>query len=306
MDRVFGRFRYVFLPSVWMLQQGSRTAQAVGLRFGCYEKAIRVEKDLRSPSRADENCFSADSAAYVSLLRECGRKKSLEIGRRVHAHIIKGGFNVGVYLGNHLILMYKKCQNVVDARRVFDRMPRRNVFSWNAMIGVYVQHRQYKEAYRLFQQMQKEGVQPDAITFVSILSSCASLDSRALGKLIHAHSLNRKHECDNVVGNALINMYWKCGSIDDACGMFAKMPARNVVSWNSMIGGYARHGHSEEAFRLLLQMHRDGVEPNDITFICILIAFASSEALALGKLVHAFIIGAGFKSDVLGNALVNM
>eukprot|EP00249_Psilotum_nudum_P012846 c24006_g5_i1 orf=3-344(+) len=112
--------------------------------------------------------------------------------------------------------MYGKCGSHENARRIFDKMSERNVVSWNVMIGAYAQHGCGEEAFKLFRRMQIEGVKPNKVTFISMLSACSDPSAMAENMLIHACIIERGLESDVVVGNAIVNMYGKCGRIDDA------------------------------------------------------------------------------------------
>eukprot|EP00249_Psilotum_nudum_P004184 c17726_g1_i2 orf=362-1369(+) len=203
--------------------------------------------------------------------------------------------------------MYNKCESVMDARQIFDKMPGRDIFSWNAMISGYSNHGQGEEAVKVFQQMQREGFNPNKVTFISILRACGSTGMVACGKLVHGLVLNTGLEQDVAVANALLSMYGKCGSVEIARKVFYMMPVRDVISWNAMIAVYAWHGQVKEATELLLKMQQGGVEPNRITFVSILRAFTVPETVPLGKLVHAHIIDRGIDRDVMvANALVSM
>eukprot|EP00249_Psilotum_nudum_P016749 c25971_g4_i1 orf=1-417(-) len=138
------------------------------------------------------------------------------------------------------------------------------------MIAAYSQNGHGKEALDLFRQMQCKNVASDRITFISVLDACASLAALAEGKANHAGIIDKGYETDVVVGNALVNMYGKCGSLDDAGSVFSKMSQRDVVSWNTMIATYAQNGNGRKAFKLFRQMQLTGVKPNNITFISIL------------------------------------
>ena len=151
--------------------------------------------------------------------------------------------------------MYAKCGSIRDARLVFDEMGKRNVISWNAMIVGYAQNGHCEEAFEVFRQMQRVGMKPDQITYMSILNACACPVALERGREVHAHIIDAGLQSDVRVGTALVNMYAKCGSIRDARLVFDKMGNRNVISWNAMIAGYAQHGHCEEAFEVFRQMH---------------------------------------------------
>eukprot|EP01018_Ginkgo_biloba_P030678 Gb_05649 [translate_table: standard] len=200
-----------------------------------------------------------DCSTYASLLRGCSNRKALPEGRLVHAHIIERGCQIGVFLGNTLVLMYAGCGSLMDARRILDEMPIRNVVSWTAMIAEYTQNGHVDEALALYYQMQRTGIQPNQFTFSSVLPACASLAALRHGKEIHDDIIRSGFQSNVFVGSALVDMYVKCGSLEDARKVFDKLPDRNVVSWNAMIAGYAHNGHVDEALKLFQKMPKRDV-----------------------------------------------
>ena len=166
----------------------------------------------------------------------------------------------------------QKSGSIDDARLVFDRMVERDVVTWTVMIGGLAQHGFGYEAFSLFLQMQKGGFVPNAITYVSILSAFASAGAVKWVKEVHSHALRAGLESDLRVGTALVNMYAKSGSIDDARLVFDRMVVRDVVTWTVMIGGLAQHGCGQEALLLFGRMIAEGVRPNGVTFLATLSA----------------------------------
>ncbi|KAJ7533582.1 hypothetical protein O6H91_13G056000 [Diphasiastrum complanatum] len=245
--------------------------------------------------------------AYVGLLKACATRKALVEGKRVHALMVKSGLDSNIFLCNTLVDMYAKCGSVFDARKVFNTMPEHNVFSWTAIISAYADHRQDEEAIILFQRMQNTGIAPDKIAYVVVLKACARIAAVEQGKQLHSDISKRGFETDVVVGNTLVDMYAKCGCIEDACGVFNKLSGRNVVSWSVMIAGYAQQGLGNEALALYEQMKQKGVQPDNVTYVVLLKACASITALEHGKQIHSHIIKNGFELDVImGSALVDM
>ncbi|XP_057821646.2 pentatricopeptide repeat-containing protein At3g12770 [Cryptomeria japonica] len=246
---------------------------------------------------------------FSSVLSAC---REAQVGKQLHARAITHGFHSDVVVSNavinayvkcgemrdaHKVLShshtnnvvswtsivagYGKCGNIEVARRVFDQMPYRNVVSWNAMIAAYAQQDDGTEALSLFHQM-RQSCPPMTFTFstfATLLSVSARLPSLQQGKLLHAHILKCslfQHK-DVVLESSLVDMYAKCGSIEDARLIFEAMPEKNVVSWTAMIDGYGKHGQAKEALRLFEQMRYQqtsnwGIEPNDVTFLSVLSA----------------------------------
>ncbi|CAK9203539.1 unnamed protein product, partial [Sphagnum troendelagicum] len=245
----------------------------------------------------------------TSILGACCSPAALEQGKQIHACCSKAGFESDIRVGTALVSMYAKCGSVVDAKKVFDKMPTRNTFSWTAMIRAYAREGMYakcgsmedahrifdsmpqrnvvswtamisgyaqqnhsKAAIEVFSQMQREGVKPDRVTFISILDACANLAALQKGKSIHAQILKAGLDSDNGVEIALVNMYAKCGSLVHADQVFDKMLQRDVVVWTVMIVGYAQHGRGKEAIQLFEWMKQEGVKPDSLTFTGLLTA----------------------------------
>ena len=145
---------------------------------------------------------------------------ALDRGREVHAHIIEAGLQSDVHVGTALVNMYAKCGSIRDARLVFDEMVRRDIISWNAMIAGYAQHGQCEEVFEVLRQMQQVDINPNQITYISILNVCACPVALEHGREVHTHIIDAGFQSDVHVGNALVNMYAKCGSIRDAQSSF--------------------------------------------------------------------------------------
>eukprot|EP01018_Ginkgo_biloba_P027015 Gb_10922 [translate_table: standard] len=250
---------------------------------------------------------SVDTSTYVYLLQVCIKKKALSEGKLVHGLMSERGFMPDTLLLNTLVNMYVKCGSLVNARRVFDEMPKRDVCSWTVMLAAYSRHGLAKEALTLFHQMPRTEIQPNQFTFASVLPACANTEALEQGVEIHEEIIKSGFQSDGFVGNALVDMYAKCGSIEEARDVFDKMRKRDVVSWTAMIAGYVLNGQSVEALKFFQQMRLAGVKPNPKTFAIIFPACADLAAVEQGMEIHAEIIRTGFKFDVfMENALVDM
>eukprot|EP00250_Pteridium_aquilinum_P017420 c23625_g10_i1 orf=511-1347(+) len=114
-------------------------------------------------------CIQPSICTFLALLKACSKMKWLERGRKLHADIDDMGYQIDPYIGNSLVGMYAKCGSFVEARETFDKLPVRDVVSWNALITGYVEHGLDKEALLCTKQLQAEGMSPDAITLVCSL-----------------------------------------------------------------------------------------------------------------------------------------
>ncbi|XP_031488234.1 pentatricopeptide repeat-containing protein At2g33680-like [Nymphaea colorata] len=214
----------------------------------------------------------ANHYVFASILRGCTTLFALEEGRQVHASIIKVGLNKIMQVGNSLVDMYAKSFCMNEAEKVFDEMSAQDDVSWNALIRGYSQTGEGDKAFELFEMMKQEEVYPDCFSYVGILSACAGAVSLKKGSSVHACVVQNGLEQDVSIGNALVDMYAKCGSIKDAWKVFERMSSRNVISWNAMVTGCAQHGHADEALDLFQKMQQVGMTPDHITYIAVLSA----------------------------------
>ncbi|XP_024516308.1 pentatricopeptide repeat-containing protein At2g39620 [Selaginella moellendorffii] len=221
-------------------------------------------------------------ATLCAALVACGESGLLDQGRSVHDLIRRraaAGTEPSVQIGTSLITMYAKCGSIEDARLVFDSMAERNEVSWNAMLSGYSQHGHGAQLLHLFRAMLQGGVQPNAVTLLPVVNACSSLAQlRQADEWCTTPPLAAA--CDAMLCNALVYMYGKLGSVEDAWSMFHRCSIRNAVTWNGLITAYARRCsqgqgggggfEAEEAMaglQLLRQMHLEGVPPDRVTFI---------------------------------------
>nr|GLL39181.1 pentatricopeptide repeat-containing protein At3g29230 [Ipomoea trifida] len=171
-----------------------------------------------------------------------------------------------------MISGYCKAGDMEMARMLFDKMPSKNVVSWTIIITGYAEKGLVKEAIGLYTQLQEAGLSLDAGTFVSILAACAESGTLGLGKRVHRTIERSGFSRNTLVCNALIDMYAKCGSLSKALIVFKRTRKKDLVSWNSMIHGFAAHGHGRKALDLFSRMKREGFVPDKVTFLGLLSA----------------------------------
>ncbi|CAK7327338.1 unnamed protein product [Dovyalis caffra] len=197
-------------------------------------------------------------------------------GRELHGFTVRNELGLGLefHLGCCLMGMYSRSNKVDVGRRVFDRMKSRNVYAWTAMINGYVQNGALEEGLVLFHQMQeRDGVEPNKVSLVSILPVCSAVAGLIGVKQIHGYAIRKEFNKDVSLCNALIDMYAKCGSLDRAKQVFEYGSfRRDLISWSSMISGYGLHGKGEEAVFVYNKMLQLGNKPDMMTIIGVLSA----------------------------------
>ncbi|XP_059644099.1 pentatricopeptide repeat-containing protein At4g02750 [Cornus florida] len=184
---------------------------------------------------------------------------------------------------NTMITGYAQGGEIAHARNLFDRMPRRDCISWAAIIAGYAQSGNSEEALRLFIEMKRDGEKLNRSTFTCVLSTCAEIAALEFGKQVHGRLVKAGYESGCFVGNALLAMYCKCGSIDEAYNVFEGLAEKDVVSWNTIIYGYARHGFGKEALKVFESMKSAGIKPDDVTMVGVLSACSHTGLVDRGK-----------------------
>lgn len=255
-----------------------------------------------------------DKFTFPFVIKACLASSLVEKGKEVHMLAIKTGFDKDLYFQNTLLDFYFKCKDLCYGQKMFDRMrvknivswttviaglvssrqldvarvlfeqmPIRNVVSWTAMIDGYARNGRPEEAFELFWRMQLENVTPNEFTLISLLIACTELGSLKLGVWIHDLALKNGFELGIYLGTALIDMYSKCGSLEDAKRVFDEMEIKSLATWNSMITSLGVHGCGEEALSLFENMEMANVQPDAITFVGVLSACIHTNNVEIGR-----------------------
>ncbi|KAI5079221.1 hypothetical protein GOP47_0006892 [Adiantum capillus-veneris] len=247
---------------------------------------------------------------YVAVLKACSELKDVKRGSEIHKVVASTGLLVNdLYVGNAVVDMYAKSGCLAQAQGVFDALPVRDVVTWNVLASGYYQSGQNGEALSCLEQMEVQGISADAISYVSKLKACANSGAIDLGQLAHAEIIMKGLPIKGpLLGSAVVDLYAKCGLLQEAQEVFNALLVKDVIAWTALISGYAEHEQGEEALKCFEQMQALGVNPNAVTFVCSLKACASIGALDKGQKVHAQIDKEGLlKWHVLvGSALVAM
>ncbi|KAK9078250.1 hypothetical protein SSX86_002307 [Deinandra increscens subsp. villosa] len=239
----------------------------------------------------------------VSMLSVYSKLKDTNGCKHVHGYILDGKIEPNLVLNNALVDAYAACgemdaalavfknmktTDVISwtvilsgfvnlgkldlAREFFDQMPVKDSVSWTAMIDGYVKQNKFKEALMLFKNMQDAKVKPDEFTMVSILTACANMGALELGEWVKVCIDKNKIKNDVFVGNALIDMYFKCGEVGKAVDVFKKMPKRDKFTWTAIIVGYAINGFGNEAINMFNEMLNGSIKPDQVCYLGVLCA----------------------------------
>ncbi|KAB1203455.1 hypothetical protein CJ030_MR2G021717 [Morella rubra] len=231
-----------------------------------YWESLELYAEMKSSG------LRTNAVTAASALPGLANLKWLKQGKEMHGYILKQGFESDVVMGSALIDMYTKCGSMREAEHIFEMMSERDITIWNSLIVGYVLHGNTDLALEIFRQIWKTNLRPNLVTLVSILPLCIEMGNLRHGKEIHGYATKSCLEAIVSVGNALIDMYCKCGSLEFGLKVFNRMMVKNIVTYNTVISAHGVHGLAEQAFSFFEQMKEAGIRPNKVSFIALLSA----------------------------------
>lgn len=248
---------------------------------------------------------STDS--LIDFLQRCRQEEEPAYAKRLYAYMQQKNLHGHKALGNYLVSMLADCGCLQEAQQVLDSLREQKSYSYNALILGYIKCGNPEDVLRLYQKMQAKGVQPTTYTFVALLKACTMLQDLEWGCQLQKEIVDKGLQKDAFVGNALVDMFGKCGSVREAREAFDNLSVRDVVSWSALMAGYSAHGHHDDVLDCFTQMQLQGVSPNRVTFMCTLKSCSILKAIDLGRKVYCEAVKMGFESDIfLGNTSIDM
>ncbi|KAL3502343.1 hypothetical protein ACH5RR_036792 [Cinchona calisaya] len=279
-----------------------------------------------------------DNYSFPVLFKACARLSFFYMGFQILVHVIKMDYEKDIYVHNALIHFLVSCGKLGVARKVFDESCVRDLVSWNSLINGYVKSGKPHEALKIFREMEVAGIKPDEVTMIGLVSSCAQLEDLVLGREFHQRIEGYGLNLTVPLGNALMDMYVKCGDLDEAKALFDRMvkktmvswttmvvgyakfglldtarkifdemPEKDVVPWNALIGGYVQVKRCKEALALFNEMQAMNVMPDEVTMVSCLSACTQLGALDVGTWLHHYVEKNKLTVNVaLGTALIDM
>lgn len=279
-----------------------------------------------------------DNYTYPLLFKACARLSLIRMGSEILGHVLHLGFHSDAFVSNAAIHMLASCGDLEGARKMFDKSCVRDLVSWNSMINGYVRRGWAIEALNFYREMKDEGIKPDEVTMIGVVSSCAQLEDLGVGRESHRYIEENGLKPTTPLVNALMDMYVKCGNLeaaqkifdsmtnktvvswttmimgyvkssllDMAQKLFYEMPDKDVVPWNAMIGGFVHANRAKEALALFNEMQNMNIKPDEVTMVGCLSACSQLGALDVGIWIHYYIEKHKLYLNVaLGTALMDM
>ncbi|KAK0590312.1 hypothetical protein LWI29_025307 [Acer saccharum] len=248
-----------------------------------------------------------DRVTLVSLVSACAQLCSVKFGRCVHGFAIRRGFVSDLSMVNSLLNLYAKARSMKNAVNLFKKMPEKDVVSWSSMVACYAQNGAAVEALSLFNEMIQKRSEPNAVTVVSALQACAASFNLEEGKKIHELSAKKGFDLEISVSTALIDMYMKCLSPDQAVDVFTRMPKKDVVSWVALLSGYALNGMPNKSIEVFRDMLLNEIQPDAVAMVKILASCSELGILQQAFTLHCFVIQKGFDNNIfVGASLIEL
>ncbi|KAL2229935.1 pentatricopeptide repeat-containing protein At3g22690 [Sesamum indicum] len=268
---------------------------------GAFDEAVLLYVDMLFEGVAPDNY------TYPFVLSACAKGLRLSEGVQLHGSLVKMGFHSDIFVLNSLIYCYGEYGEIDRARKVFDEMCERNVVSWTSLICGYARRESHKEAVSLFFKMVEEGIEPNEVTMVSVISACAKLGDMDWGERVLDYVEKSGITINTVMVNALVDMYMKCGAAEKARRLFDGCVDRNLVLYNTLMSNYVKLGKVRDALDIFCEILDGGAKPDRVTMLSVITSSAELGNFRLGMQCHAYVLRNGLESwDNIGNSLIDM
>ncbi|CAN8247134.1 unnamed protein product [Cochlearia groenlandica] len=266
------------------------------LLFG-FSRDGRTQEATRLFLNIHRSGLEMDCSIFSSVLKVSATLCDELLGKQLHCLCVKYGFLDDVSVGTSLVDTYMKGSNFIDGRNVFDELKERNVVTWTTLISGYARFSMNEEVLNLFMRMQEEGIYPNSFTFAAALGVLAV--EGACGRGVQVHTVVVKNGLDKTVpvSNSLINLYLKCGNVRKARILFDKTVVKSVVTWNSMISGYASNGLDLEALGMFYSMRLNHVRLSESSFASVIKLCANLKEFRFTEQLHCGVVKYGFLFD---------
>ncbi|KAL6184911.1 hypothetical protein ACLB2K_041046 [Fragaria x ananassa] len=251
----------------------------------CYGMAMNCFREMQVQG------LKPNRVTVLAILPACAELGDIGHGKEIHAYTYRHRFESDPHCSASLIHMYCKRGNEMrPAELIFEKVSLKDVVMWSSMVGSYSQCGNSVKALQLFSRMRAGGIDPNSVTLLAIISTCTSLSSLQIGCGVHSYVLKSGLNSNIFIGNALINMYAKCGCLTDSHKIFKEMPSIDSVSWSTMVESFGRHGRGNEALKLFLEMQDSGIEPDAVSFLSVLSACNHAGLVEEGKKIFKHMV----------------
>nr|KYP72543.1 Pentatricopeptide repeat-containing protein At1g06145 family [Cajanus cajan] len=217
--------------------------------MNCYSRNKRYSDVIALFHDMIEKGMIPDEVTMTTVISACAHLGALDLGKEVHLYLMLHGFDLDVYIGSSLIDMYAKCGSIDRSLLVFYKLQNKNLFCWNSIIDGLATHGYVEEALRMFGEMERKRIQPNAVTFISILTACTHAGLIEEGRRRFT-SMTQYYGIIPQVEHygCMVDLLSKAGSLEDALEMIRNMALEpNSFIWGALLNGCKLHKNMEIA-----------------------------------------------------------
>lgn len=266
--------------------------QVENLHLVSLTKQGKLNEAFEFLKQMDIQGITVNTQSYECLFETCGNMKSLSKGKKIHKRLVKFVKNPSGFVWNSVLKMYCECGCFLDARKLFDEMPKRNSFSWNIIISSYAQNGLFREAFVLLSVM--DPVE-NKLVYASLIQEISRLE---LGKQVHSVVIKNRLTPDAYIDTALANMYATCECLDSSVAVFDGMSEKTVVTWTGLMAGYTQAEQHKEALALFVRMMEENIQLDEYAYSTVLKVCSFLNDYDAGRQIHGCIVKYGIDSDV--------
>ena len=175
------------------------------------------------------------------------------------------------------------------------------------MLKGYAQNGIFSNGFSFFCRMVEDGFQPVVYNFTYLLKGIGEMGHFGLGRQVHGLMIVNGHDGDVYAMTCVMNIYAKCGLVDESYKVFVRLSERDLISWNTIVAGYVKNGFGGKAIELVVKMVRDGLRPDQVTLVSVLPGVGNVGDLRVGKVIHGYVLRSGYEGHRnVATALVDM
>ncbi|KAL2939651.1 hypothetical protein RDABS01_033809 [Bienertia sinuspersici] len=280
----------------------------------CLDLAFRLFNEMPEKRFCHFQCndywkagFKPSEFTFAAVLGAGVELGDLFLGKQLHGFVAKTNYSPNIFVANALLEFYSKHDHVQEAEKFFHEMTEIDGVSYNIIISGHAWEGNYERSFALFEELQGTKFDRKNFPYSTMLSLAAQTVNLAIGRQIHCQCTVTTASSELQVGNALLDMYARCGKFEEANTIFQSLPQEDTVPWTTMISGLVQNGYHEKGLNTFTEMCRKNVKPDQSTFASILRATASVASPTLGRQLHSLVVRSGFACNVFcGSALLDM
>ncbi|KAL6569039.1 hypothetical protein OROGR_000764 [Orobanche gracilis] len=240
-----------------------------------------------------------NSHTFAGVFSSAAVLEDAGMAHQAHCFVVKLVGSGDVFVSSSMLNVYCKLGFLDEGRKVFDEMLERNSVTWSTLISCYASQRLANEALVIFREMLSGGEEvTNEFGFTSVLSAFTSHEFVGMGNQVHCLAIKNGLAGIVSVGNAVVTMYAKCGSLTDAVKVFELSTNKNSITWSALITGHAQSGDGDKALILFQELHSSGMTPSEYTLVGVLNACSDTAEINMGSEVHAYSVKLGFESQM--------